>query len=371
MKKEAAYDETSQLHPRNSERVDGHTRIEQILLRQFLLNQLPGAYLFTGPKGIGKASMAYRFARFLMSRSEEVEPAGLFGDALPPIEPTSLDTAFDSQISKRIGLGSHPDLMTIEPLFDEKKHVYKDEILISAARDMGNFMGLTRVESPWKIVIIDAAEQMNNATANAILKWLEEPPAGTLLILVSHNPGKLLPTIRSRCRRLTFSPPGLSQFESITQRLLPESSIDDREKLYFLAGGSPGLAITLYHQDALKCYEDILEKVVPAGTGAKLPPLFPLADKYAAGTGADALSWESFSLVFERIVKQAAALASGGKGEERLRGLAASKPLSHWLGLWDYATQILRDAENLYLDRRHVFAVLMATLGGQLEPAEQ
>lgn len=369
--KEKASDETPLLHPRHSERVEGHSRIEQILLRQFLSNQLPGAYLFTGPKGIGKASMAYRFARFLMSQSAEVEPAGLFGDALPPIQPTSLETAFDSPISKRIALGSHPDLMTIEPVFDEKKQVYKDEILVSAARDMGNFMGLTRVESPWKVIIIDAAEQMNNATANAILKWLEEPPANTLLMLISHNPGKLLPTIRSRCRRLTFSPPGLSQFESILQRLLPESSMDERETLYFLAGGSPGLAITLYTQDALKCYNDILDKVTPAGTGAKLPPLFPLADKYAAPKGDDALSWDSFSLVFERIVKQAASLASGGAGEERLRGLATSKPLSHWLGLWDYATQILKDAENLYLDRRHVFAVLMATLGGQLEPAEQ
>ncbi len=358
-------------HPRTTREVIGHERIEKMLLGEFENETLPGAYLLTGPRGIGKASMAYRFARFLLNQGKSAavdEGPGLFGDLLPPIAPAEL-TGFsipeDSTVYSRVAASSHGDLLVLEPLYDEKKHVYKSDIQVDAAKSVGNFLSMTAVDGIWKVVIIDAVEQMNHQAQNAILKRLEEPPAHTILLLISHNPGKLLATIRSRCRRVTFTPPAKDEFSTIVSRLLPDCPEEEVSQLYYLSGGSPGLAVTLHVQGAVDCYDAMLDAAQAESKDG--PAYFSLADKFAADKGGDALAWSSFSIIYERIITQLASLASGGEGDRRLAPVAARKPLGHWLNVWDKASELLKDTEQLYLDRRHTFVVLMATLAGQLD----
>src|SRR5436305_3181142 len=188
--------------PRANPDLFGHEAAETALSRLFGQHRLPHALLLTGPRGIGKATLAFRLARFVLARSTgELEP-GLFGDvageglAVPP----------DSGVFRRVASGGHADLLTVERAYDPRRRRLRGEIVVDDVRAIASFLRLTPAEGGWRVVIVDGADEMNRNAANSLLKILEEPPRRAVLLLVAHSPGRLLPTIRSRCRRFPLTP---------------------------------------------------------------------------------------------------------------------------------------------------------------------
>ena len=190
------------------------------------------AWLLAGSRGVGKAHFARKAAVRLLS-----EAAG------PPADLPDLETPQDHPIAKLVAAGSHPDLRWLERLENEKTGNLARNITVTQVRELGEFLALTPALSPWRAVVIDSVDDLEKSAANALLKMLEEPPPNTVFLLVSHAPGRLLPTIRSRCRRLEFHALSDDAMASALEVVLPESNGAERQKLIALAGGSVGRAL--------------------------------------------------------------------------------------------------------------------------------
>ncbi len=266
-------------HPRNTARLIGQAAAEAAFLAAFNGGRLHHAWLISGPRGVGKATLAWKIARFLLATP--AEDGGMF--AAPA--PTALDIAPDHPIARRLSALSEPRLFLLRRAWDEKKARMPEVISVDEVRAMKNFFSLSAADGGRRVAIIDAVDEMNPNAANALLKLLEEPPANVTLLLISHQPARLLPTIRSRCRTLRLpplSPPDLS--DALTQAggdLAPE----DRVALAELAGGSVGEAFRMTNLDGLKLYGALVRLF------ATLPRLdrsraLSLADQAAGKTGA-------------------------------------------------------------------------------------
>ena len=181
----------------------GREAAESALRRLFESGRLPHALLLSGPRGIGKATLAFRFARFVLANGAgEGSPGGLSGGS----EESGLAIAPESGTFRRVASGGHADLLTVERAYDPRRRRLRGEIVVEDTREIAAFLRLTPAEGGWRVVIVDGADEMNRNAANALLKILEEPPRRALLLLVAHSPGRLLPTIRSRCRRFPLAP---------------------------------------------------------------------------------------------------------------------------------------------------------------------
>lgn len=255
--------------PRENARLFGHRKAQAQFVAEAERGLLHHAYLMTGPKGIGKATLAYRFARYILSRGaveakQEVASLSLFGEVgnqKPEAGNQNLDLPADSPLFRRIAGGSHADLLTISPAFDAKKQTEKATISVEEARKVPEFLSLTPAEGDWRVVIVDAVDQLNSNAANALLKILEEPPARAILFLICHQPGGILPTIRSRCRQFALQSPTRHEFDETLSAIAPSVMMHEYTSLYALSGGSPGYAITLYATDGVQYYRQWLEAI--------------------------------------------------------------------------------------------------------------
>ena len=199
--------------------------------------RLHHAWLVTGPKGVGKASFAKAAALRVLA-----EAAG------PAIDLPQLETPADHPIARLLAAGSHPDFRQLERLERPAGGLARN-ISVDQVRSLGDLLSVTPSMSPWRAIVIDAADDLEAAAANALLKMLEEPPANTLFFLVSHAPGRLLATIRSRCRRLDFGKLGNDAMTSLLNRSLPETNSADIARLVEYAGGSVGRALAIAELD--------------------------------------------------------------------------------------------------------------------------
>lgn len=342
--------ETVVIHPRLQHELLGHSEAEQHLLGLYNAKRLPHALLFTGARGIGKSTLAYRLARFLLTPQEV--GGGLFGDALPP---ESLRVGPDKDTFKRIAAGSHSDLLVLET----------EDIKVEQVRAVPAFLSMTPAESDWRVVIIDCADAMNRNAANALLKTLEEPPARSVLILVSHNPGALLPTIRSRCRVLRLMPLQEKHFSQIMSSLLPELTQDQRHALAVLSGGSAGDAIFFHRNDAVSLYRDLLELALHPETAS----LHVFADRLNRKEAT--AQFNTFARLLLTLQSRIAVLVESGQPEifegerEILASLKSRNETSVWMDLWDKSTRMLADTENLYLDKKQVVISLVRELAAR------
>ncbi|MBR1778869.1 MAG: DNA polymerase III subunit delta' [Alphaproteobacteria bacterium] len=253
----------------------GHDQAQKTLLDLWNNKHLAGSWLFCGPKGIGKATLAYRLARFILAQPAQNE-INLFGAEERPV---SLAISEQNPVFKSVEQRMNPGLRVVEcalkedevknrqSLIDagkpldpgiERKRKRFDEIRIADIREAEAFLHLTAGANGWRVMIIDAADDMNVNAANALLKSLEEPPPKTVIILISHQPGKLLPTIRSRCRKLLLKPIKNSELRDILQVKIQNLSDQDCQALTLLSEGSPGKAVSLYEQNGCAIFKQML-----------------------------------------------------------------------------------------------------------------
>ena len=194
--------------------------------------KLHHAWLLAGPKGVGKATFARQAARRVLA-----EAAG------PAFDRPGVETPDEHPIVKLVDAGSHPDMRWLERLVNEKTGNLNRNIKVDQVRDLIEFLGLTAALSPWRVVVIDTVDELEASGANALLKMLEEPPANTLFFLVSNAAGRLLPTIRSRCRRLDFHELDDDAMTSILEERAPQLSASERQRTIAMSFGSAGRAL--------------------------------------------------------------------------------------------------------------------------------
>ncbi|MCW9043448.1 MAG: DNA polymerase III subunit delta' [Pseudopelagicola sp.] len=267
-------------HPRETARLFGQDAAEAGFLEAFNSGRLHHAWLLTGPRGTGKATLAWRIARFLLATPME-QGGGLFGEA-PPHHDT-LDIAPDHPVSHRLLARSEPGLFSITRGPNEKTGKLRDMIVVDDIRGLTHFLTMSAADGGRRVVIVDAADDMNVNAANALLKMLEEPPANTTMLLVSHQPSRLLPTIRSRCRELRLSPLSTDDMHrALAQAGASEES--ETPALAALSAGSVGEAMRLMRLGGLEMYTEIVA-IYAGDRGPDRPRALKLAEAAATRGG--------------------------------------------------------------------------------------
>ena len=325
-------------HPRETHRLFGHDKAEADFLSAFTTGRMHHGWLITGPRGVGKATLAWRLARFLLATPDA--DGGLFGAPEPP---TTLDIPEDDPTARRIRALAEPRLFLLRRAWDEDKKRLKTVITVDEVRRMKSFFALSAADGGRRAAIIDDADEMNPNAANALLKLLEEPPAGATFFLMSHQPFRLLPTIRSRCRELRLTPLQPDALAAALKQAGGEATPEDAQALAELAGGSVGEAFRLTNLDGLKLYA-VLTQLLATLPRIDRPRLLALAELGAA-RGAE----EQFDLILTlldlfltRLARAAATRTlppEAAKGEADALTRLASHPNA--ARLWAEAAQSL------------------------------
>jgi DNA polymerase-3 subunit delta' len=234
-------------HPRETTVLFGHRDEEAALLHAYRSGRIPHAWLIGGPQGIGKATLAYRMARFVLAHSDP-HAADLQRAKKLSIDPSD-------PVARRIAAGSHGGLLVLQRTANERG-VMRTVITVDESRETISFFGSTAAEEGWRVCIVDTVDELNPNAANALLKILEEPPRRSLFLLVSHTPGRVLPTILSRCRRLALRPLSPSDLIEAASKAA-NLAIDDPSLVSACeaADGSVARALTLLGSDAVKLHQ--------------------------------------------------------------------------------------------------------------------
>lgn len=377
----SAADDTDGLWPLPRANPDllGQEQAEAHLAAVYAAGRPAHAWLFTGPKGIGKATLAFRLVRWLFRHgsSERVggpatAAADLFGAApLPPASPL-LFVDPGEPVFRRVASGGHADLFTLEPGIDPKRGTPRTEISVAEVRAAGAFLAATAAEGGWRAVIVDPAEAMNRNAANALLKTLEEPPQGTVLILVSHAPGMLPATIRSRCRTVTLAPLSTQTIAALLPRYRPETTADEAAVLARLARGSIGHALRLASSEGERLRGQLtrLFRALPAVEPLAVLDLGEAAKGQGGGEGGFALLADLLRAWLASIVRVAGgalpqeALASEA---ETIGRLAAAGGLERWLQVWDNSTRLLARAETANMDLKQILLAVFLNVEAALK----
>lgn len=216
----------------------GHQYAETEFLDAWKGGRLHHAWLLAGPQGMGKAGFASRIARFLVTH-------GAAGEG----SVSTIDDEGDAAANRLFDAGNHPEILVLSRQAKEKSKDIARSISIDQVRQMIRRLHMSLSLGSWRVIIIDAVDDLETSGANALLKTLEEPPAQTLFLLISHSPGKLLPTIRSRCRTLRFQPMGRDAMQDWLHKTRPMLDLPDVRAVASASGGVPGKALALIDSD--------------------------------------------------------------------------------------------------------------------------
>lgn len=352
--------EIDQDHPRLAAACIGHAAPESRFLDAFNSERLHHAWLLHGAKGVGKATFAYQAASFLLA-DERNEPPGMFA----PPTPTSLAGSDEDAGRRRVRVGSHADLFTATPEGPGK------QITAEAARNLIQSFQLTAGEGAWRVAIIDAADDLNRSAANILLKLIEEPPPRTAILIVTHNPGRLLPTIRSRCAKLPFEPLAEADVASIVRDRRPDAEDALVEEVTTLSGGLPGRALALLDGGGAEVIAG-LAKVLEGRRGDGTI----LAEGFASAIARDpfkhGLAGETLLAWFGAAARPPDSPPPAGLTvdlERIARGASKIGP-KPWLDLYGHAARRLERARAVNLDPQQTLVDILARAQALLARAD-
>jgi DNA polymerase-3 subunit delta' len=350
--------------PAWTERLIGHEAAEQAFLKEFAAGRLPHAWLISGPQGVGKATLAYRIARFLLVQPNETV-GGLFG---APQGATSLDMVRSYPTRRSVAIGAHPDFRLLTPGVTDKGKQAK-VIAVDDVRAVKDFLHM-KAANNWRVVIVDTANELNKYSANALLKSLEEPFPNTVILLLSHAPQALLPTIRSRCRKLVLQPLPHDLVAAELAARFPDMKAQDRALAAATAGGSLGQAIRMIERDGVGLIRD-LGALLASWPKLDAGLLHRLGDKLGA-RDQDAqfdLAVELLGWWFARFARMA---ATGEKpesplfeGEAALVGrMQTAASLDQWLAVWEKVSRLFDRVRAVNLDRKQAWVAAFLAIEG-------
>jgi DNA polymerase-3 subunit delta' len=324
-------------HPRETPDLFGHREAEAALLDAYRSGRIPHAWLIGGPQGIGKATLAFRMARFVLAHRDPRLPA------VQRVATLAVDS--DDPVARQVAAGAHGGLLVLERGLNDRG-VLRTVITVDETRETISFFGSTAAVEGWRVCIVDTVDELNPNAANALLKILEEPPQQSLFLLVSHAPSRVLPTILSRCRKLPLRALGA---DDVIRAASAAAEIDSGDPALREAAdaseGSVARALTLLGGDALKLQQKT------AALLATLPRVDPrelhaLGD--ALGTS-DRVALAAFIDGIERWVSERLRTGDANANLPRLARLAE---------VWEKIVRAARDTEAYNLERKPlVFSV--------------
>ncbi len=344
-------------HPRETQALIGHAEAERELAQAFASGRAHHAWLIAGREGIGKATLAYRFARHVLARPQDRDPAG-----------TSLEVNAETTAARQVRALSHPGLLVLRRPWDPRAKRFAASILIDEVRRLRSFLGHTAGNDAWRVVIVDAADELNLNAANALLKSLEEPPARALFLLVASEPSKLLPTIRSRCRRLDLQPLAPEELRAACEAALAAAEKEPPVPgqwplLERLAEGSVRRALQLAGGGGIELYERI-EAIFAALPNIDWPAAHTLSDQLAL-----AAQEQRFDAFYNLLLDLMARLIRVRATERRdapefvlAQRLIPDTRLPAWAALWETVLREREDAVLLNLDRKALIVGTLARL---------
>ncbi|MBO0739912.1 MAG: DNA polymerase III subunit delta' [Hyphomicrobiaceae bacterium] len=350
-------------HPRETRKLVGHAHTEAELAQAFARGRMHHAWLIAGPEGIGKATLAYGLARHVLAPRAERDASA-----------STLEIQANSATARQIRALAHPGLLVLRRPYDVRSKRHAASIPVDEVRRLKAFLGLTAADGAWRVVIVDAADQLNVNAANALLKSLEEPPSRALFLLIASQPSRLLPTVRSRCRGLQLAPLTGTALRQASETALAAAEMDlpgpDRWPLLErLAEGSVRKALLLAGSGGLELYERI-EAVLAALPRIDWPAAHALADQL--GQPANEQRFEAFyDLLLEMLWRlvRARALASTGAPENALgQRLIPATRLPAWAALWEDIGRERAEAALLNLDKRALVLGTFAKLERIAQP---
>ena len=348
-------------HPRHTKILYGHEAAQARLAENLTSARMHHAWLICGAKGIGKATLAYRIARYALA-----DETGRSADG------KSLEVSVDCLAARQVNALSHPGLLLMRRVYDHKTKRFSATIPVDEIRKLRSFLNHKADEGKWRVVIVDSADELNVSSANALLKSLEEPPPRAIFLLISSQPGRLLPTIRSRCRRLDLEPLESDPLRRAVLQALEAADMGredaDLGTLEPLAAGSVRQLLTLRAGGGLDLHGRCLGflKGLPAMDWQNAHKLADEISSPAAVQRFDAF----FELLFGLLSRAIRAGASGeGHPEDlevarQLTGATdltagGSNRLASWAGLWETMLREKETAMALNLDRK---ALVLETL---------
>lgn len=313
-------------HPRRAGSLVGHEEAEARLLQACQSEKLHHAWLISGSRGIGKATLAYRFAKFLLQNPDSSQVKAH----------SRLHTAPESHVFRQVAAGAHPDMLVIQRSVDQRAKRLKTVIPVEDAREAQGFFARTSASGGWRVAIVDAADDLNSESANALLKVIEEPPRKSVFLIVSHQPGRLLRTIRSRCLKLELGNLRGDQTVEVLRGLPSDALAGESHALRQaadLSRGSPGKALELLGSQGAAAFAEFLKREKRSAATA--------VEVAAAFSGREtAEDYFIFcDLLVDWIAEQARTAGLAGDGA----ALAAAH---------DDINSSLRQADALNLDRR-------------------
>ena len=347
-------------HPRHTRSVIGHDATQQMLLDRVRSNKLHHGWLITGPEGIGKATLAYAFTRHLLAKPGERDPNA-----------TTLTVPETSVAYRQVSALSHPDLLLLRRPWDQKTKRHTTSIPIDEVRRLRMFLGHMADADAWRVVLVDTADDLNAAAANALLKSLEEPPPRTVFILLSSEPGRLLPTIRSRCRLLALAPLAPEHLKAAVGQAMTASdngsppSPGDWPRLIELSQGSVRRALSATSSGGLKLYERVLATVTALPT-IDWAVVHTLSDELA-GAAAEQKFEQFYEFLLDLVSRLVRAQVTGSGSTADLalaRQLIGDARLPAFAAVWSDIVAAKAEAMALNLDRKALIMKTVTRLAG-------